>query len=199
MGFSCKQCCYSAETISVFIRHVKEHRNLANFRFSCGLVGCPCSFRTATALQIHMYRNHSKPKPAVSRSPRCIDLTCHIEGCAFTSTNFSSLCEPLKWHIRDGKKIECPFESCKKNFRVRSSFLSHMSRKHSAEQAASAGGVSGDNTDNPDDGNGNDYGTDHAEFAEIGESFSNKEDGDGFLTNLECKLRCFCQPQQSQL
>ena len=74
-----------------------------------------------------------------------------------------------------------------------------MTRKHSAEQAASAGGVSGDNTDNPDDGNGNDYGTDHAEFAEIGESFSNKEDGDGFLTNLECKLRCFCQPQQSQL
>ena len=125
MGFSCKQCCYSAETISVFIRHVKEHRNLANFRFSCGLVGCPCSFRTATALQIHMYRNHSKPKPAVSRSPRCIDLTCHIEGCAFTSTNFSSLCEHLKWHIRDGKKIECPFESCKKNFRVRSTFLSH--------------------------------------------------------------------------
>ena len=65
-----------------------------------------------------------------------------------------------------------------------SSFLSHMGRKHSAEQAASAGGVSGDNTDNPDDGNGNDYGTDHAEFAEIGESFSNKEDGDVFLTNL---------------
>ncbi|XP_048024991.1 uncharacterized protein LOC125254419 [Megalobrama amblycephala] len=135
------------------------------------------------ALQVHMYRNHSKHKPDVNRSHRCIDMSCHVQGCDFTSTNFSNLCEHLKWHIRDGKKIQCPFENCKKNFRVRSSFLSHVSRKHSAEKVVSAGGVSNHDTSTPDAADEDDGSTLSAEIAEVWESSSNKVD-DVFMTNL---------------
>lgn len=128
-----------------------------------------------------MYLNHSNCKPDVNRSHRCIDMSCHVQGCDFTSTIFSNLCEHLKWHIRDGKKIQCTFENCKKNFRVRS-FLSHVSRKHSADQVVSAGGVSTDDTPNAADKD--DGGTHSAEIAETGKSSSNKVDGDVFMTNL---------------
>lgn len=59
-----------------------------------------------------------------------------------------------------------------------------MSRKHSAEQAVSAGGVSNDDTSTPDAADEDDGSTLSAEIAEVGESSSNKVDGDVFMTNL---------------
>lgn len=41
-----------------------------------------------------------------------------------------TLCEHLQLQIKDGKKVSCPYDNCSKYFHVRSSFSSHMSRKH---------------------------------------------------------------------
>lgn len=47
-----------------------------------------------------------------------------------TSPNFPSFCDHLNWHIRDGENVTCPFPNCEKHFHVKSSFTSHISRKH---------------------------------------------------------------------
>ncbi len=86
--FVCKHCGVSVETLYAFINHAKGHKNTANFRFSCAVSECPCTFQSLSA---------------------------------------------LKWHIRDGKKIECPMTGCKKYFRVKSSFSAHISRKHKCD------------------------------------------------------------------
>lgn len=130
--FLCKQCKLSVQTLCGFYHHVKTHRNLANFRFGCGIPTCPCSFHTLSALKSHMRRKHSQTKTVkVSSRPGQMNaLICQVVGCWHTSHNYSSLCDHVKWHIRDGKKITCPFPNCEKRFYVKSSFTSHISRKH---------------------------------------------------------------------
>ena len=129
MFFKCKQCCFSANTIPRYVKHVKVHRNHANFRFPCGISKCSCNFKTFCALQTHMYRNHTKPKPA--RSHKCVNLSCQVEECTFKSSHLSSLCEHLNLHIRDGgnKFYFCPSSTCQKLFSVRSSFTSHLNQE----------------------------------------------------------------------
>lgn len=97
--------------------------------------GCrmPCHFcDTWRHLNTHVsYRFHKKTvKQRLKRQIEGVDLACTVEGCSFVSANFSTLCEHLHWHIRDGKKVSCPYTNCSKYFWVRSSFSSHLSRKH---------------------------------------------------------------------
>lgn len=49
---------------------------------------------------------------------------------------FSTLCTHLRFHIKDGKKVVCPYADCSKYFRVRSSFATHISRKHKHKATA---------------------------------------------------------------
>uniref|UniRef100_A0A9J7XWE9 Histone H2B n=1 Tax=Cyprinus carpio carpio TaxID=630221 RepID=A0A9J7XWE9_CYPCA len=186
MFFKCKQCCFSSDTIPRYVKHVKVHRNRANFRYPRGISKCPCNFKTFCALQTHMYRNHSKPKPA--RSQKCVDLNCQVEECTFKSSHLSSLCEHLNMHIRDGEKIVCPISTCQKLFSVRSSFTSHLSRKHAKDLVACRdGGVNNDDAAMHDDAveMGNDDMTETVEFPEVGNYSGDVErDRNAFLTNL---------------
>lgn len=129
--FLCKHCGVSVETLYAFINHAKGHKNKANFRFSYAVPECPCTFQRLSALQSHIYRKHRNAAKNPDRSEQYdLNSRCSVEGCTFVSTKFASLCEHLKWHIRDGKKIECPITGCKKYFRVKSTFSAHLSRKH---------------------------------------------------------------------
>lgn len=141
---------------------------------------CPCNFKTAVGLRTHMYRNHAVITPSADKSHSGVNITCQVMGCSFTSTSVSSLCEHLKWHIRDGKAVKCPFQSCKKIFRVRSSFLSHISRKHSARDICgedSAVGLDANMSCAADE-------SDNVTFAEIVGTTSAHAEGDVLMTNL---------------
>lgn len=79
-----------------------------------------------------MHRNHrqsQKQDNVIHRHPQA-NLHCQVLGCAFVACNFSELCFHLRIHIRDGRKVCCPVEGCLKYFRVRTSFTTHISRKH---------------------------------------------------------------------
>ncbi len=78
---------------------------------------------------MHRKHKHCKPENKTQTQFRGT-LDCKIEGCSFVAANFSALCSHLKIHIRDGKKVYCPYDNCCKYFRVRSSFSAHISRKH---------------------------------------------------------------------
>jgi len=117
-----------------------------------------------------MYRNHA----CADKSHSGVNM-----GCSFTSTSVSCLCEHLKWHIRDGKAVECPFPCCKKTFRVRSSFLSHISRKHSERDICREDGAVGLDTSMSCAAE-----SDNVTLTEILGATSALAEGDGLMTNL---------------
>lgn len=129
--YSCKVCSHCTANVNTFFAHAKSHRNLANYRFSCGIEVCSGNFRTFSALKSHMHRNH---RPAVPlKQNRCQhsgELKCTIQVSDYVADNSSLLCVHLRIHIPNGKKVNCPFEGCSKYFRVRTSFATHLSRKH---------------------------------------------------------------------
>lgn len=89
--FVCKHCGVSVETLYAFINHAKGHKNTANFRFSCAVSECPCTFQSLSALQSHMYRKHTKSAKITNRSEqRDLSSRCSVEGCnvTFVSTKF---------------------------------------------------------------------------------------------------------------
>lgn len=129
--YSCKVCRHCTADFKMFCAHVKSHKNLANYRFPCGIEQCPSNFRTFSALKSHMHRDHI---PSVSQKQNMHqhngNQECGVPGCVYVADNFALMCIHLRLHIRNGKKVICPFDGCSKYFRVRSSFATHISRKH---------------------------------------------------------------------
>lgn len=131
--YVCKACNHCTANFKKFCDHANSHRNLANYRFACGIEECSGNFRTFSALKSHMQWNHMGPRAISQRQNRCQhggDLKCSIQGCDFKADSFPLLCGHLRLHIRNGKKVNCPFDGCSKYFRVRTSFATHISRKH---------------------------------------------------------------------
>lgn len=87
-----------------------------------------------------------------------------------------------------GKKIVCPFSACQKLFSVRSSFSSHISRKHAKDWVACRdGGMDNDDAGMHDDtaDMGKDDMTETVEFPEVHDSLGDVEkDRDVLLTYL---------------
>lgn len=177
--FVCKYCGVSEVTTYAFINHAKGHKNMANFKFSCTVPECPCMFQSVSALQSHMYRKHRKPAKITNRSEQHdLNSRCSVEGCTFVSTKLAILCEHLKWHIRDGKKIYCPITGCRKYFRVRSTFSAHLSRNHKCDFQRSVCAVPDVNTEM------HDVSTEGFNDVEFQDGPAIQLDKDKFLTNL---------------
>lgn len=129
--YSWKVSSHCTANVNKYFARAKSHRNLANYRFSCGIEVCSGNFRTFSALKSHMHRNHILAVPLKqNRCQHSDELKCTIQGCDYVADNFSLLSVHLRIHIRNGKKVNCPFEGCSKYFRVRTSFVTHLSRKH---------------------------------------------------------------------
>lgn len=134
--FVCKFCSICIAELKQFCSHVKEHQHTANYRFGCGIQRCPASYQTFSAFRSHMHRNHRYGRPQTKLIHIQGNLACKVQACSYVAENFSSLCAHLRFHIKDGKKVTCPYDGCHKYFRVRSSFATHISRKHNKAAAA---------------------------------------------------------------
>lgn len=87
-----------------------------------------------------MHRNHHYRRPQTKHTHVHGNLACKVEAWSYMAEHFSSLCAHLRFHIKDGKKVTCPYDGCRKYFRVRSSFATHISRKHNKAAAAQVAG-----------------------------------------------------------
>lgn len=136
-SYNCKSCSFSTTRLNALTSHVKVHRNVTNHRFVCGIPECPCTFEKFQSFKCHMYQHHGKAKkgPPVNKAqPQNVILSCQVKDCKFESTDFSRLCAHLKWHIKNGKNVICPYIGCAKYFQVRSTFSSHLTRTHKFSQ-----------------------------------------------------------------
>ena len=125
--YHCKLCSYKSKAFVDFTCHMKLHSNVPNHPFTCGVPNCTRSFRKFSAFSSHIYRDH-RSKQIVEQNRAA--LTCQVEDCKKTFADRKSLIHHLRGHIREGRKITCPFRGCYKVFGVLNSFSVHVSRLH---------------------------------------------------------------------
>lgn len=135
--YKCKSCLYRAQTLKGYVHHYRLHSNVANVTFPCAVQGCARIFRTYNTFRSHVCRDHQNQR--VERF-RPLDLgdsvnvvtQCPFSFCAKILQTLKDLLQHLKGHIMHGNEVLCPFEGCSLQFRVKSSFSSHLTRNHNA-------------------------------------------------------------------
>ncbi len=132
--FTCSNCSLVCKSLVSYSQHINLHRNEKNVIFTCGTPGCSRSFSVFSTLKAHISRNHQKISIS-QRKPHfnlCdVSFKCHIEMCAFQCKDIDDFFTHLRYHIRGGVSVACPFKKCRNTkIKVVSSFTSHLSRFH---------------------------------------------------------------------
>lgn len=109
------------------------------FVFPCAHDDCSRSFKSYAGFKTHLYRDHvvrhKSTQFLVSQSTHttilsCASFACNVPLCNRASGNMRDLIQHVKGHIEQGVCMDCPFAGCSKKFNKKSTFSSHMSRKH---------------------------------------------------------------------
>ena len=136
--YKSKSCLYRPLTLKDFVRHYGLHTNIASITFPCAIPDCARDFRTYGAFKSHVARNHQNIRVQRSQVLEVSDLAtletqCPFTFCAKISKNLKDLLQHLKTHTIQGNEVQCPFEGYRSTFRIKSSFSSHVTRKHKQE------------------------------------------------------------------
>ena len=128
---TCRFCNNESGTILAFVQHMKLHQHVPNFEFRCGAPDCQRVFSKFSALKSHIYRHHREHHRSAREQAQFSGhvFKCHIDYCGTQCGNLTEFLSHLKTHIQSGLEIRCPFD-CNKTFKVKSTFASHVSRKH---------------------------------------------------------------------
>ncbi|KAH7954539.1 hypothetical protein HPB49_019568 [Dermacentor silvarum] len=58
MLHACPRCPFSAAKLSTIVWHLRDHRHEYNFSVTCGVKGCPATYRNFESYRKHLYRQH---------------------------------------------------------------------------------------------------------------------------------------------
>lgn len=75
---------------------------------------------------------HNAPAPQAAPIAVVADLKCAVSLCARHFHTVKELVSHLNDHIGEGRSVSCPVSGCNNVFTQKSSFTSHMCRKHKA-------------------------------------------------------------------
>lgn len=92
-------------------------------------IGCKQVFCGYAALKSHFYHHHNGAS-SVSQKMASATLKCTVPLCEHQCDGVKELVAHLKEHPVEGRPVKCPARGCNTVFTVKSSFTSHMSRKH---------------------------------------------------------------------
>lgn len=127
---SCNFCGKSVKSLRAYVIHCKLHRNEPRL-FKCFAAECKQTFCTYASLKAHFYRKHNVNAPVnVAVGTDVMPIKCAMALCDRQCEDAKSLIAHLKDHIVEGRVVSCPVRGCTDAFKVKSSFTSHMSRKH---------------------------------------------------------------------
>jgi len=127
--YSCNLCAETVKSVKAFVLHCKLHRNEPRCMFKCVAASCKQVCTGYAALKAHFYRHHNG-MPTVTLDTSLTRLKCTVSLCERQCEGIKALVVHLKQHIAEGRQVTCPVRGCTCVFRVKSSFTSHMSRKH---------------------------------------------------------------------
>lgn len=125
---TCTFCKKKLDTLRGYVLHCRVHRNEPRCIFKCVGANCRQTFATYSAFKGHFYRAHNAPQAA----PTAVvaDLKCAVSLCNRHFHMVKPLVSHLVDHIVEGRSVSCPVSGCKQVFTKKSSFTSHMCRKH---------------------------------------------------------------------
>lgn len=125
----CAFCNKTLATLKGYVLHCRIHRNEPRCLFKCQAPNCRQTFTTYSAFRRHFYRVHNAPTPGAVKAI-VADMKCALSMCTRHFHTVKELASHLKDHISEGRPVPCPMRGCKHVFTKKSSFTSHMSRKH---------------------------------------------------------------------
>ena len=131
--YSCQLCTFSSESLKAYTEHYQFHKNVANFNFPCGVSNCTRTFNKYSSFRSHVHRDHQKYKREVKAAKfKNYDatLSCQVPACTFKCKDLSKFFQHLRSHIDTDTEVQCPFKNCIRVFSKKSSFSSHLSKKH---------------------------------------------------------------------
>lgn len=126
----CNFCGKSLKTLRGYVLHCKLHRNEPRCLFKCYGSGCSKTFFRYGAFKTHFYRKHNVPEVDVHVGAVVGAYRCPVALCSYHSQTIKDLLGHLKKHIEEGHEVCCPVSGCSSVFKIKSSFTSHISRKH---------------------------------------------------------------------
>jgi len=85
----------------------------------------------------HLTRVHGNCEKSLAYNGAPSTLVCDILACGQRCDCLQALLEHLKFHLRKGNRVHCPFVKCTSMFSVLSTFTSHLSRRHKNWSSAS--------------------------------------------------------------
>lgn len=130
--FNCNFCGKAVQTLRGYELHCKLHRNEPHCLFKCLDANCKQSFTRSGAFKAHFYRRHSVAAPTTLAVGGCTTYKCTVSMCERQLGDPKDIIAHFKEHIAEGRAVTCPVTGCTNVFKVKSSFISHMSRKHRA-------------------------------------------------------------------
>nr|XP_055027253.1 uncharacterized protein LOC129416852 isoform X2 [Misgurnus anguillicaudatus]XP_055039674.1 uncharacterized protein LOC129427310 isoform X3 [Misgurnus anguillicaudatus] len=124
--YTCNFCSLTVHSLRDYVLHCRLHRNEPHAIFKCAAVDCKQSFSKYEAFKSHFYRGHNTYAHRVTDTA----LICNVALCGRQCSDVPGLVAHLKNHMKEGRAVNCPVRGCKYTFQIKSSFTSHMSRKH---------------------------------------------------------------------
>ncbi len=123
--FPCQFCGHQCSTTVAYVKHVRIHSNIPNLLLQCCMQTCNRKFKKVAALKSHLYRHH-KECVVVPRPHLCpaVDLACNVDLCSAKCETLTQFYSHLKVHIKEGRRVACPFKQCDTSFTVISTFTS---------------------------------------------------------------------------
>lgn len=131
--YRCKAstCCHLSRSLVAYVDHYRLHSNEANVNFPCAVRNCIRRFRTYNAFKSHVTRDHENARRGESNTVNSSAATqCQCSFCAKILQSIKYLIAHQKEHIMQGVEVTCPFHVCNSKFKIKSSFTSHLSRRH---------------------------------------------------------------------
>ena len=127
--YSCNICGEHVQSVKAYVLHCKLHRNEPRRFLKCVETSCKQVFSGYTALKSHFYRHHNSTL-TVTQDVTLTPLKCTVSLCERQCEGTRPLIAHLKEHMAEGRHVTCPVRGCKSVFTAKTSFTSHMSRKH---------------------------------------------------------------------
>lgn len=126
----CGVCEFKAASVSLYLKHCRTHRHQSKVRFPCGFPNCGRTFSSYSSFNVHVTRAHYNLRERTLYHTVSVRLKCAWEFCSKECENLKVLLSHLCAHLQEGLAIACPFQSCSKSFKIKSSFSAHVARYH---------------------------------------------------------------------
>lgn len=127
MGWNCKICKCLCTTKGTLLKHYRLHHATFGRGQSqpCLYEGCPCSFKTQSALRTHLSRYH-----AAEDCPQTAFFNCLVcKACSSTEKDYY---QHLGNHLKSHETVFCVFKGCNFRTNIYNTFLKHTSRRHNS-------------------------------------------------------------------